>query len=101
MAELLNLKQSQSYIQLLRWPAEDYAFFQILMTRHYIILIREKPIFDMVEVFGYDLNDIRQFIINSIDGAFVDESDKKRWRIEWLKEFDSLRSKLEIPTSPQ
>ena len=55
----------------------------------------------MVEVFGYDLNDIRQFIINSIDGAFVDESDKRRWRLEWLKEFDSLRSKLEIPTSPQ
>ena len=60
-----------------------------------------KAYIDMVEVFGYDLNDIRQFIINSIDGAFVDKSYKKRWRIEWLKEFDSLRSKLEIPTSPQ
>ena len=60
-----------------------------------------KAYIDMVEVFGYDLNDVRQFIINSIDGAFVDESDKKRWRIEWLKEFDSLRSKLEIPSSPQ
>ena len=60
-----------------------------------------KAYIDMVEVFGYDLNDIRQFIINSIDGAFVDKSEKKRWRIEWLKEFDSLRSKLEIPTSPQ
>ncbi len=60
-----------------------------------------KAYIDMVEVFGYDLNDIRQFIINSIDGAFVDKSYKKRWRIEWLKEFDILRSKLEITTSLQ
>ena len=60
-----------------------------------------KAYIDMVELFGYDLNDIRQFIINSINGAFVDESDKKRWRIEWLKEFDILRSKLEITTSLQ
>ena len=60
-----------------------------------------KAYIDMVEMFGYDLNDIRQYIINSIDRAFVDESDKKRWSIEWLKEFDSLRSELEIPTSPK
>ena len=60
-----------------------------------------KAYIDMVEVFGYDLNDVRQFIINSIDGSFADESDKRRWRVEWLKEFDMQRANLEKSTSPQ
>ena len=49
---------------------------------------------DMVRKFDYSIDDIRQFIIHSINASFVDEPTKKTWRREWLAEFDELRKSL-------
>ena len=49
---------------------------------------------DMVRKFDYSIDDIRQFIIHSINASFVDEPTKKTWRREWLTEFDELRKSL-------
>ena len=50
-----------------------------------------KAYIDMVEIYGFGLDDCRQFIVNSIDSAWVDESTKRQWREEWLADFDRLR----------
>ena len=48
----------------------------------------------MVRKFDYSIDDIRQFIIHSINASFLDEPTKKTWRREWLAEFDELRKSL-------
>ena len=49
----------------------------------------------MVRDYGFDLDAIRSFVINSIDAAWIDESDKRQWRQNWLREFDDLRAQLD------
>ena len=48
----------------------------------------------MVKEFKYSIEDVREFIGNSINGSFVDDYTKKIWRNEWLEEFDNLRNFL-------
>lgn len=50
----------------------------------------------MIEAFGFDLDSIRQFIVNSIDAAWQKESIKQQWRINWLSTFDNLRQQLRM-----
>lgn len=45
--------------------------------------------------FGFQPADIRQFVLNGIDGAWVDEGTRRQWRREWVLEIDSLISQLE------
>jgi adenosine deaminase len=48
----------------------------------------------MVEAFGFALDDLRGFMLNGIDGAWIDEATRARWKAEWLVAFDSLRAAL-------
>ena len=48
----------------------------------------------LVEDFNFSIDDIRQCIINGIDGCWASSNDKKLWHCDWLKEFDQLRIKL-------
>ncbi|WP_392566176.1 hypothetical protein RHO15_00805 [Utexia brackfieldae] len=48
----------------------------------------------LIEDFGFDLDGIRQLIINGIDAAWQPEPVKQKWRYEWLNRFDLLRQKL-------
>lgn len=50
----------------------------------------------MIEEFGFDLDGIRQMILNSIDAAWQPEPVKQNWRHHWLKEFDALRNRLAV-----
>ena len=45
----------------------------------------------MVRDFGFGVDDLRGFMLNGIDGAWVDESTRRRWRADWSAEFDALR----------
>jgi adenosine deaminase len=45
----------------------------------------------MVRDFGYTVDDLREFMLNGIDAAWVDEGTKSAWRREWGAEFDRLR----------
>ena len=47
------------------------------------------------EHMGFEPADFRQFVMNGIDGAWVDESTKRRWRQEWSEEIDDLISQLD------
>ncbi|MFT7474490.1 MAG: adenosine deaminase [Verrucomicrobiales bacterium] len=41
---------------------------------------------------GFTLPEIKQFALNGIDAAWIDDSTKAQWRIEWSAEIDSLFS---------
>ena len=45
----------------------------------------------MVEHFGFGAEDLRQFMLNGLDAAWIDEGTRRRWRSEWAAQFDSLR----------
>jgi len=45
----------------------------------------------MVEHFGYDMADLRTFMLNGIEGSWVDQSTKDEWAKNWAAEFDQLR----------
>lgn len=46
----------------------------------------------MVADFGFGIDDLRGFMLNGIDGAWIDASTRARWRREWAAEFDTLRA---------
>jgi adenosine deaminase len=49
----------------------------------------------MVRDFGYTLDDLRAFMLNGLDAAWIDESTRGRWRREWSAEFDALRGSVQ------
>ena len=48
----------------------------------------------MFDHFGFAVADLRQFMLNGIDGAWVDESQRAQWRTAWTAEFDALAAAL-------
>ena len=48
----------------------------------------------MVEELGFDLDDIRQMMINSLNGSWLNHDIRQRWLTQWTKVFDQLRKKL-------
>jgi adenine deaminase len=45
----------------------------------------------MVEHFGFGFDDLRQFMLNGLDAAWIDEGTRRHWRSDWSAQFDSLR----------
>jgi adenosine deaminase len=48
----------------------------------------------MINDFAFNLDDIRAFMINGLDAAWIDEGQRSVWRREWTEEFDALRAQL-------
>jgi adenosine deaminase len=48
----------------------------------------------MVKDFGFGLDDLRGFMLNGIDAAWIDETEKARLRQDWSTRFDALRAGL-------
>lgn len=48
----------------------------------------------LVEDFGFTLDDIKQCMVNGIDGCWASSETKEIWRRDWPGEFDELRSQL-------
>lgn len=46
----------------------------------------------MVRDFGFGLDDLRGFMHNGLDGAWIDDTQRRRWRAEWDVAFDVLRA---------
>ena len=51
----------------------------------------------MFSHFGFGIDDLRGFMLNGIDGAWIDDSTRARWRADWTGEFDALAAKLRTP----
>jgi adenosine deaminase len=54
----------------------------------------------MVRDFGFGLDDLRGFLLNGIDAAWVDAGTQARWRAEDTARFDNLRAQLS-PMNPK
>lgn len=48
------------------------------------------------EFFGFSLEDTRRMLAASIEASWADASDARRWRVEWLEEFDRLAAGLPV-----
>ena len=49
----------------------------------------------MMREFGFGLDDVRGFMLNGLDAAWLDEDLREKWRREWIVEFDTLRAQLD------
>jgi len=48
----------------------------------------------MAKDFGFGADDLREFMLNGLDAAWLDEGTRREWRREWTAAFDSLRGDL-------
>ena len=48
----------------------------------------------MVRDFGFDLDQLRGFMLNGLDAAWIDDGTRRRWRDEATRRFDDLRAQL-------
>lgn len=48
----------------------------------------------MVRDFGFGVDELRGFMHNGLDGAWIDDAQRRRWRADWSAEFDQLRASL-------
>lgn len=48
----------------------------------------------MIEEFDFGLDDLRSFMHNGLDAAWIDDTQRAKWRKQWTLEFDALRVKL-------
>jgi adenosine deaminase len=49
----------------------------------------------MVDDFGFGLDDLRGFMLNGIDAAWIEPAQKRQWRSEWAARYDSLRAGMD------
>jgi len=64
---------------------DDPTLHKVTPTQAWLMMVRD---------FGFSLDDLRAFTANGIEGAWVDEAQRRRWRADWLAEYDALRSRL-------
>lgn len=48
----------------------------------------------MVQHFGFGLADLRGFMLNGLDGAWLDDGTRQQWRAEFAQTFDHLAATL-------
>lgn len=48
----------------------------------------------MVDDFGFDLDHLRQFMINGLDGAWLAPATREKWKRAWCADYDGLRARL-------
>ena len=65
---------------------DDPPMFKTDPTNDYIVA---------ADHMGFGPEDFRQFMLNGIDGSWVDEPTKRRWRREWSAEVDALIEQLD------
>ena len=61
-------------------------------------MFKTDPTRDFVEAWrhmGFTVADFRQCLLNSIDGAWLDEPTKREMRRDWTAEFDQLAAQIE------
>ncbi len=49
----------------------------------------------MTRDFGFRLDDVRNFMHNGLDAAWIDDRLRAKWRQEWSGEFEALRAQLQ------
>ena len=61
--------------------SDDPPMLHTDLTNEYMI---------MMDKLKFGIEDIKTFILNGIDGAWLDDSTKRQWRSEWSAEIDKI-----------
>jgi adenosine deaminase len=61
---------------------DDPTFHHVTPTAAWQMMVRD---------FGFGIDDLRAFMLNGLDAAWIDDDTRRRWRREWAAEFDTLR----------
>lgn len=48
----------------------------------------------MMREFGFGIDDMRGFMLNGLDAAWIDDSTRKAWRLDFCARFDALRARV-------
>lgn len=48
----------------------------------------------MMREFGFGIDDMRGFMLNGLDAAWIDDSTRKAWRLDFCAQFDALRARV-------
>ncbi|MDM0016213.1 adenosine deaminase family protein [Variovorax saccharolyticus] len=71
---------------------DDPTLHQVTPTGAWLMMVRD---------FGFGLDDLRGFMRNGLDGAWIDDAQRRQWQAAWNAEFDQLRAALsQDPSSP-
>jgi len=70
---------------------DDPTLHQVTPTQAWAMMVRD---------FGFGLDDLRGFMHNGLDGAWIDDTTRRAWRAQWSAEFDALRARLPHDTPP-
>ncbi len=62
---------------------DDPTLHQVTPTGAWLMMVRD---------FGFGLDDLRGFMHNGLDGAWIDDTQRREWRSEWSAQFDLLRA---------
>jgi adenosine deaminase len=49
----------------------------------------------MVDAFSFGVGDLRNFMLNGLDAAWIDDSTRRVWRTLWTAEFDAAARRLQ------
>jgi len=64
---------------------DDPTLHKVTPTRAWRMVVRD---------FGFSIDDLRGFMQNGLDAAWIDDSTRRLWRAEHLAQFDRLRALL-------
>jgi adenosine deaminase len=61
---------------------DDPTLHHVTPTQAWLMMQRD---------FGFGADDLRGFMLNGLDAAWIDEGTRRQWRREWSAAFDALR----------
>jgi adenosine deaminase len=64
---------------------DDPTLHHVTPTQAWAMMLRD---------FGFTLDELRGFMLNGVDAAWVDEGTRRLWRAEFSAQFDRLRTGL-------
>ena len=65
---------------------DDPTLHHVTPTQAWLMMQRD---------FGFGADDLRGFMLNGLDAAWIDASTRSQWRSEWGSRFDTLRQDVE------
>lgn len=66
---------------------DDPTLHHVTPTQAWLMMQRD---------FGFGVDDLRGFMLNGLDAAWIDDSTRRQWRSEWGSGFDTLRQDIEF-----
>jgi len=70
---------------------DDPTLHKVTPTQAWLMMVRD---------FGFGPDDLRDFMLNGLDGAWIDDTLRRQWRAQWTAQFDALRLPLDASIPP-